>query len=162
VRIQQSVARCLVIAIIVLCEPALAQRASATFGDFVALLENGERVEGTSCILKAGELWGVTSNGVQISEPLSSVKSLYVATGSKTGHFALLGGACGLGVGLAVILSVESHGNGKVNYSNLGGVVVAGAVIGAVLGAGQQSWEMVDLDVYRRSSKRDSTEARLF
>jgi hypothetical protein len=160
--IPQATFFCLVAVLAMLCDTAIAQRASASFGGFVALLESGERVEGGTCIVSAEGLSGVTSAGVRISAPLSSVKSLFVTTGSEAGRFALLGGACGLGIGLAAILTVESQGNGNVNYSNIGVLVAAGAVIGAVLGAGQHSWEKVDLDLFRRPSGKDSTNSRQF
>jgi hypothetical protein len=153
---------CLVAALVKPCETVIAQGASASFGEFVVLLENGERVEGATCTLSAERLSGVASTGVRFSAPLSTVKALYITTGSESGRFALLGGACGLGIGLAVILSVESQGGGKVNYGNLGVLVAAGTVIGAVLGAGQHSWEKVDLDRFRSLSGRDSTSSRQF
>ncbi len=161
-RIHRSMLSCLGLLLTVIIHIASSQQSRVANEEFVALLQSGERIEGTSFFLSPKELSGQTSTGVRVSVPLHSVKTLYVSTGSKSGQFALLGGAFGLGVGLLAVLTAESQGAGKVNYSNIGGLVAAGAVIGAVLGAGQQSWEMVDLDAFRRSFKRDSTVSHLF
>jgi len=139
---------------------AVAQRPMSAYADFVALLENGERIEGTKCFLSSTEFSGVTTAGVPISVPLSSVKTLYVSKGSKIGEYALLGGGFGVGIGLCAIFLAEGEGNGKVNYGAIAALTAAAVVVGAVLGAGEQSWETVDLAPFRRASKGDSSQSQ--
>ncbi len=144
--------------LIAISQVAFTQQPTSTYGDFVALLENGERIEGTKCFLSPTELSGVTTAGVRISLPLPSVKTLYVSAGSKSGQYALLGAGFGLGVGACMILLAE--GRGKVNYGAIGGLTAAAIVVGAVLGATEQSWDTVDLTPFRRASKVDSSQSR--
>lgn len=118
--------------------------------DFRAMLKDGRRVEGSKGLLTGSTMEGTLKSGESISIPLEDIRALDMSSGSRTMKMAAIGGGLGLVASLLAVVQVSADPSHELNEDAVAGVMVGsmgvGALIGALFGASQKSWESVPLD----------------
>lgn len=144
-----SVARMVIILLLVLSQNAFAQSDGRTFSRFRVLLQSGERFEGRAGRLSGDALSGMSSAGEPVDVPIGSIRALDVSTGSEAGYWAVVGGVIGLSGALLAILQVEMDDSVELNSNAAvavtAGLTVFGALIGGAIGSRLHKWERVQI-----------------
>jgi hypothetical protein len=126
-----------------------------TFGEFLLVRKNGERIEGRSGSLTAARLSGVSAKGGQLDVLPDDIQMLYVRDGTHAGEIALYGAGAGLAFSGLVLLRLQledpkffRHDSAApISLALVGGSTALGALIGLAVGAAKPRWRVEPLVV---------------
>lgn len=121
--------------------------------DFLVILKNGERIQGSGGALSAARFTGTSNEGRHLTLFPDDIETLYRKDGSRAGPMALYGAGVGLAIsGSAILGTALAYPKDftdptvlGVSAAFIGGSTVLGALIGLAIGAGQDRWSVAPL-----------------
>lgn len=121
--------------------------------EFLVVLKNGERIEGSDGALSGVRFTGTSNEGRHLTLLPDDIETLYRKDGSRAGPMALYGAGVGLAIsGVSILTTAVYYPKAFTDVRVLGGSAafiggstLLGALIGLAIGAGQDRWSVAPL-----------------